>query len=163
MTYSNDPKHDQDPDNLNKNIENQPEKGQEITHTSRSPINSDLSPENDAEAQRLIEEEKQVKKAQKITIARKITQSVSYLVAALEILLGLRFILLVTGANPNNLFASFIYTLSKPFAVPFSNLFGTIEFNGGTNIFDGNLLFGMLIYLLLMLLVNWLVQIIARP
>ncbi|MFP3326094.1 hypothetical protein R0K05_23875, partial [Planococcus sp. SIMBA_160] len=81
-------------------IENEPENSQDITHSSHSPVNSGLSPENDAEAQRLIEEEKQVRKAQKITIARKITQSISYLVVALEILLGLRFILLVTGANP---------------------------------------------------------------
>ncbi|QDZ40100.1 YggT family protein [Euhalothece natronophila Z-M001] len=67
-----------------------------------------------AEAQRLREEERELAKAQRLTLIRKSTQTIAYLVVALETLLGLRFILLITGANPENLFANFIYSLSEP-------------------------------------------------
>lgn len=163
MTYSNDPKHERNPDNINSESSKNNITDNETEPRTDSTLKSNLTPEKDEEVQRLIQEEKQVEKAQKLTIARKITQSISYLVGALEILLGLRFLLLVTGANSQNLFARFIYALSKPFSTPFSNLFGTLKFNGGNNIFDSNLLFGMVIYLLLMLLVNWLIKIITKP
>ncbi len=152
MSHSNDPKHEQEPDDLNETHENNDTKA-----------SSNISPKQEAEAERLIQQEKKIQKAQRITISRKFSQSVSYLVAALEILLGLRFLLLVTGANRENIFASFIYSLSKPFSVPFSNLFGTIQFNSGNNVFDINILFAMIVYLLLMILVRWLIKIIANP
>lgn len=132
-------------------------------HPSSSRDHSNLSPEKEEEKQKLIQEEKAVEKAQRLTLYRKLTQSVSYLVGALEILLGLRFLLLVTGANSENIFASFIYRLSQPFSLPFSNLFAMVKFNEGGNVFDINLLFGMLVYLLLMFLVNWFIKIIAKP
>lgn len=157
MTYSDDPQHEKEPNNLNKNSESERE---DMTHLQ---VSSNSQSNEDAEVEQLIKEERKAQKAQRYTIVRKINQSVSYLVAALEILLGLRFLLLITGANPNNLFASFIYALSEPFSRPFANLFGTIQLNDGAYVFDGNILFGMVIYFLLMLLVNWLIQIIFQP
>jgi len=146
MTYDNDPKHEAENDNLNKGID-------------RSSDSQSTSKE-DAEVESLLEEEKQVAQAQRVIIYRKLNQSISYLVGALEILLGLRFLLKLTGANQENVFASFIYSFSKPFVVPFSNLFNDLNFNEGANIFEINLLFGMLIYLVLMLLAKWLINII---
>ena len=147
MTDQNDPKQEGENQNLNKEIEHD--------SSAKSKI------QEEGEAQRLLKEEKQVQKAQKVVIYRKISQSISYLVAALEILLGLRFFLQLTGANQENIFASLIYRLSKPFVVPFSNLFNDIAFNEGGNVFEINVLFAMLIYLLLMVLVKWLIDIIA--
>jgi len=145
MTYQN----DQEGENQNLN--------KEIEHDSSAKSKS----QEEGEAQRLLKEEKQVQKAQIVVIFRKISQSVSYLVAVLEILLGLRFFLQLTGANKENIFASLIYSLSKPFVIPFSNLFNDIAFNEGENVFEINVLFAMLIYLLLMVLVKWLIHIIA--
>ena len=147
MTDQNDPKQEGENQNLNKEIEHD--------SSAKSKI------QEEGEAQRLLKEEKQVQKAQKVVIYRKISQSISYLVAALEILLGLRFFLQLTGANQEKIFARLIYSLSKPFVVPFSNLFNDIAFNEGGNVFEINVLFAMLIYLLLMVLVKWLIDIIA--
>jgi YggT family protein len=38
-------------------------------------------------------------------------------------LIGLRFIFILLGANPNNGFAHFIYSVSRPFVQPFYGLF----------------------------------------
>ncbi len=70
----------------------------------------------------------------------------------------LRFILRVTGANPDNTFAQFIYNLSAPFVAPFSTLFVSPTADGGANIFDVNLLIAIVVYALLGSLAVWLVQ-----
>ncbi|MFB6275494.1 MAG: YggT family protein [Halothece sp.] len=175
MTYSNDPQEDKEQHYLNKpdpvyNSESQ-EETNEIYQPSDNPPYEHRrdrrylapTPEEEEEAERLLREERKAAKARKFVISRKATQGVSYLVTALEILLGLRFLLMVTGANRENIFSSFIYGLSKPFAIPFSNLFDTMSFNNGANVFDINIIFAMIIYLLLMWLVNWLIKILINP
>lgn len=87
------------------------------------------------------------------TVVQKFLASLWYLVGALELLLGLRFFLLVTGANPENIFASVIYNLSDPFVAPFSNLFVSPAAADGRFIFDVNIIVAMLAYLLLTFLV----------
>jgi len=119
--------------------------------------------QEEAEARRLAREEKRAAKARQYAIYTKTQQGISYAVAALEILLGLRLLLGIAAANPDNVFANFIFGLSEPFVYPFSNLFTNLQFNGGAHIFDINLLFGMIVYLLLMFLANWLVRIIIGP
>jgi uncharacterized protein YggT (Ycf19 family) len=93
---------------------------------------------------------------------RKLTQVISYAVGALEILLGLRFVLQVAAANESNTIASFIFSLSDFFIAPFSRLFPVIQLRGGI-VININVLFAMITYLLLMVLVNWLLRILARP
>ncbi|MEO1126854.1 MAG: YggT family protein, partial [Cyanobacteria bacterium J06639_16] len=92
---------------------------------------------------------------------RKFEQGIYFLVGALELLLGLRFILRLSAANTSNTFAGVIYGLSEPFVRPFSTLFISPTFNGSANIFDINLLIAMIAYLVLMFLVVWLVRIIS--
>lgn len=164
MTEYNDPKHNKQNNNIPEDEESYytDEAETEYAYHQHQP-SPKRSQDRKGEAQRLVEEERELANAQRLTIIRKVTQSISYLVVALETLLGLRFILLITGANPENIFAKFIYALSEPFALPFSNLFQTIEIDGATHVFDINLLIGMVVYLLLMLLVNWLIKIIANP
>lgn len=55
------------------------------------------------------------------TIAERI---VWYVAGVLLVLLGFRFVLALLGANPNNGFADFIYSVSYPFVAPFFGLFG---------------------------------------
>jgi uncharacterized protein YggT (Ycf19 family) len=47
-----------------------------------------------------------------------------YVAGVLLILLAFRFVLALLGANPNNGFANFIYSVSHPLVAPFFGLFG---------------------------------------
>lgn len=67
-------------------------------------------------------------------------------------LLALRFLLRLLGANPNNGFADFIYTLSQPFASPFFGLF-----NYDADLATGRFEFETLIAILVYALVAWLI------
>ncbi|NJN20256.1 MAG: hypothetical protein HC812_02365 [Leptolyngbya sp. RL_3_1] len=87
-------------------------------------------------------------------------QGVIYAVAALEALLGLRFLLRLTAANPDNTFSSVIYGLSQPFVNPFSTLFISPTFNGSLNIIDVNVLVAMAAYLALLVLFLGLLRIV---
>lgn len=115
--------------------------------------------EHETEAQRLHREEARVAKAQRVSLAGKFIQALVYLVGALELLLGLRFLLRLTAANPDNTFANFIYGFSRPFVQPFSTLFISPTFNGSANIFDVNVLVAMSAYLVLLALAIWLIRI----
>lgn len=84
-------------------------------------------------------------------VTTRVVRGIYYLGGALEILLALRFLLLLFGANQDNLFARFIYNFSAPFAAPLSNLFPAPSF-GSTNIFDINIIVGMVAYAILTLL-----------
>ncbi|HAC65660.1 MAG TPA: YggT family protein [Cyanothece sp. UBA12306] len=71
---------------------------------------------------RLLEEERRIRQGQRRLIVHRFTQSIYFLVGALESLLILRFILRLAGANPENFFAQIIYGISAPFVSPFLNL-----------------------------------------
>lgn len=45
-------------------------------------------------------------------------------VGFIELLVGLRFLFLLFGANPATAFVSWIYTWSEPFVAPFYGIFG---------------------------------------
>ncbi|MEM1254797.1 MAG: YggT family protein [Cyanobacteria bacterium P01_H01_bin.21] len=94
---------------------------------------------------------------------RKVISFIYYLAGALEILLFIRFILRISGANPENLFASFIYALSTPFVAPFATLFQTPAFDP-SHTFDISALIAIGVYALLAWLVARLVWIIwSKP
>ena len=97
------------------------------------------------------------------TALRKVVSFIYYLAGALEILLFLRFILRISGANPENLVAKFIYVLSNPFVAPFSTLFQTPAFDP-QHTFDISALIAIGVYALLAWLVARLVWIIwSKP
>ena len=66
-------------------------------------------------------------------------------------LLALRFLLRLLGANPNNAFADFIYTISEPFVAPFFGLF-----NYTVDLAQGRFEFETLIAILVYALIAWL-------
>lgn len=84
---------------------------------------------------------------------------VRWIVLVLEVLLGLRFLLKLIGADPYNPFASFLYSLTSFFLYPFHGLVRDLSF-GTTNVhyFEWTTLIGMLIYALLF----WLVWLLLR-
>jgi uncharacterized protein YggT (Ycf19 family) len=110
------------------------------------------------EAFRLRQEERRLEAAKRDNTFRWIINTIYLLIGLLEVLLVLRFILRLSGANPSNTFAQFIYSLSAPFIAPFSTLFVSPTADGGANIFDVNLLVAIVVYALLGWLAVWLVQ-----
>ncbi|ACB00681.1 MULTISPECIES: YggT family protein [Cyanophyceae] len=131
--------------------------------------NPNPQPEDDGsvnEVAKLRQEQQKVDAIRKRVLFRRIENSIYILVGLLEVLLVLRFFLRLSGANPENTFAKFIYALSGPFVSPFSTLFiSPVERTDatlGTNIFDVNLLIAIVIYALLGFLASWIVRYIYR-
>jgi uncharacterized protein YggT (Ycf19 family) len=110
------------------------------------------------EALRLRQEEARLERAKQSYAYVWIVNSIYVLVGLLEILLGLRLLLRLTGANPDNSFANFIYNFSEPFMAPFSTLFISPTAGGGANIFDVNLIIAIIVYALLGWLGLWLTR-----
>lgn len=57
-------------------------------------------------------------------------QAVWYILGFVEFLLGFRFILKMLAANPASGFATLVYALSYPFALPFLGLFPSLRSGG---------------------------------
>ena len=91
-----------------------------------------------------------------------ITRIIWSILSLLEILLGLRFMLKLIGANAISGFAVFIYGITGPFVAPFTALVGTPTF-GGT-ILEVTTLIAMAVYALFFWLVVRAIPIVAdRP
>lgn len=101
------------------------------------------------ESFRLQQEQGRLESAKRNTTFAWIINSISFFVGLLEILLALRFVLRVSGANNKNTFAQFIYDISDPFIAPFSTLFVSPVTGGGANIFDLNVVVAIVVYALL--------------
>jgi hypothetical protein len=82
---------------------------------------------------------------------------VYFLVGALGVLLLIRFVLSLLGANLGNMFAEFIFGLSNPFVAPFLNLFN-FETALGASRFELETLIAVIVYSLL----GWLVVTLLR-
>ena len=76
----------------------------------------------------------------------KITRVIWAILSALEILLAVRFVLKLLGANPNSGFAQFIYGLSSLFTAPFAGLFATTA--SGGSLLEVTTIIAMIIYAL---------------
>jgi hypothetical protein len=108
---------------------------------------------------RLEEEERRLEKLQRQQTIDRFVQGIYYLGGALATLLTLRFLLRLFGANPDNLFASFILDLSSPFISPFANLFKNPQIGSGAS-FEITTLISIAIYSLLVWLVVRLINIL---
>lgn len=119
-------------------------------HDPHDPSNATRRRElvREEEAYRLRQEERRLDAARKSTIYARIINTIIFLIAALEVLLLLRFVLRLFGANTDNAFASFILNLSEPFIAPFSTLFVSPVTGQGANIFDVNILIAIVAYAL---------------
>ena len=91
-----------------------------------------------------------------------VTQIIWGVLCLLEILLGLRVMLKLIGANPDSGFAVFIYGITKPFLAPFTALVGTPQ--SGGMILEVTTLIAMAVYALFFWIVVRIVLIAAnRP
>lgn len=114
---------------------------------------------NRREAQRLREERRLVAAANQNAALSRVIHIIYFLTGALALLLLLRVLLLLFGANPSNEFAQFIYNLSQPFVAPFDNLFGTPEL--GKQVLDINSLVAIVAYAILAWLLGRLIWLIG--
>ena len=81
-----------------------------------------------------------------------VSRLVWFLVGVLDVLLAIRFVLLVSGANENAGFSQLIYGVTSPFVAPFSGLFGShLTYPGaaGTGVFEPEALVAILVYALI--------------
>ncbi len=72
-----------------------------------------------------------------------------FIAGVLLVILGLRFVLTLMGANTSNSFANFIYNTSHPFVAPFFSLFNYKHYSYGTSHFEVYTLIAMLVYALI--------------
>jgi YggT family protein len=75
-----------------------------------------------------------------------VAERVIYLIGGVLItLLGLRFLLRLLAANPDNGFADFVYTVTHPFVAPFFGLFNYREQFGASR-FEFETLIAIVVY-----------------
>lgn len=75
------------------------------------------------------------------------TQVVWYILGILEVILAFRFVLKLLAANPGAGFTDFVYSISRPFAAPFLNVFKITRVEG--SVFEWTTLLAMLVYWLI--------------
>jgi len=78
---------------------------------------------------------------------RKFTRFIWWGTAVLEGFIGLRVVLRLMAANPDNAFANFIYSVTNVFLWPFAGL--TVTPQSGGVVFEISSVIAMLVYLLL--------------
>ena len=74
-----------------------------------------------------------------------------YILGFIEILLALRFILKVLGANPSSSFVNLIYSITKVLTAPFDSIFGVSSTTAGTthSVFEPSILVAAAVYALI--------------
>ncbi len=87
------------------------------------------------------------------------TSAVYFCVAIIELLIGVRVLLKLFGANEVALFVRLIYDLSHIFFVPFEGMFPSISFALGS-VLELSAIFALVVYLFLGYLVNRLIELI---
>ncbi len=86
---------------------------------------------------------------------------VSFIGGLIVALLGIRFVLMLLGANQNNGFVDFIYTASRPFAAPFFGMFNYQE-RFGVSRFEYETLIAIVVYALITWAIVWLLGMPSR-
>ncbi|MCL4309534.1 MAG: YggT family protein [Thermoleophilia bacterium] len=81
--------------------------------------------------------------------------------AVIEVFIGLRVILKLIAANPDNAFANFIYSVSHVFLSPFFGLVG--EPTSGGSVFEITSVIAMIVYLLIAWGITRLVYLLMMP
>ena len=77
-----------------------------------------------------------------------VTRVVYFVLGVLEVIMGLRFVFRLLGANPDNDFVRVLYDLSLMFVTPFNGIFND-QTIGRTGVFEISTLIAMLIYALI--------------
>ncbi len=78
----------------------------------------------------------------------KARHSIYFVLGVIQVLIGLRLIFKLLGANPGNSFIAFIYSVSGIFTAPFSGIFDPFVSSGLTakSVFEPAAVIGMVLY-----------------
>jgi hypothetical protein len=79
-----------------------------------------------------------------------------------ELILGLRFILKLFGANASNVFVNWVYETSAAVLDPFRGIFPTQVFKSAF-VIEFSTLFAIIIYALIAMLLVYVVELITHP
>jgi hypothetical protein len=79
---------------------------------------------------------------------KKLNDFLFWFMTVLEVILGIEFFLMLIGAYQNNLFASFMYTLTVIPLLPFTGIVPPTKLGNGTAVIDWSILIAMAIYFL---------------
>lgn len=85
-------------------------------------------------------------------------QVIWYILGIIEVLLLFRIVLKALAANPYSGFTSFIYSLSDPFALPFSGIFGVTVSRG--NVLEWSTFVAMVVYAIVAYGIIMLIQLV---
>lgn len=110
--------------------------------TQETEVRETVSRDGDATVQR--HTVAQTSKMSSTVIAQRI---VWLIVGVINTLIGLRFALLLLGANQGVPFTDFVYSLSAPFVAPFVGIFGEPSY--GRSIFEVSSILAIVVYLLI--------------
>ncbi|HET8842800.1 MAG TPA: hypothetical protein VFN35_15155 [Ktedonobacteraceae bacterium] len=102
------------------------------------------------------------KNVQRANMRAWITTIVYFLLGVLEVILGLRFVFRLLGANQGNDFITFLYNLSHVFVGPFNGIFND-QAIGSKSVFELSTLVAMLIYALVAWGLVSLVRVMLAP
>jgi len=74
-----------------------------------------------------------------------------YILGFIEILLGLRFVLKLFGANSSSSFVDLIYSVTRPLTAPFDSIFGVTSTEAGqtNSVFEPSILVAAAVYALI--------------
>ena len=95
-------------------------------------------------------------------MGRFVTKAIYIVFALVEIILSLRLILKLFGANASNSFVSQVYETSSSILDPFRGIFPTKVLDG-VFVIDFSTIFAMIIYALIALLLTWIITLITSP
>lgn len=95
-------------------------------------------------------------------VGAKIAQVVWLLIIIILVLLAIRVLFALLGANLDNAFASFIYSVTEPFVVPFRGLLQVGEVQYGVSRFEFETLVAMVIYFLAGVIVSTAAKVLGR-
>lgn len=84
--------------------------------------------------------------AERQATLNRVSQVISFIFGAMIILIGIRVLLRLIAANPENAFAQFIYGITAPMIAPFATLTGTPSFDAA--VLEVPSLIAMLVYAL---------------
>ena len=111
----------------------------------------------------LREKERSIAAANQNSAIARIIHIVYFLFGILELLLACRVFLHLFGANPDNGFANFVYTLSWPFVALFANLLRNPALST-TSVLEITTIIAMIIYGILAWLITRLIWLVlSRP
>jgi YGGT family len=114
-----------------------------VPQAQQLPLATDVSPDVDSEETRH-EEALTVRYA-----IGKLNDFIQWFIAVLEVTLAIRFVLKLIGADPNNLFAGFLYALTDIILFPFSTIVPPSSIHRPYQAFEWSTLIAMAIYALL--------------